>query len=79
MWAFPADVGMTPFSMDPGQAGAFFLASPATGMFLGATPSINFGDSTKFEFDLKPFWEIGLGMLVPGVLIALIGGRARNA
>lgn len=48
-------------------------------MFLGATPSINFGDSTKFEFGLKPFWEIGLGMLVPGVLIALIGGRARNA
>jgi hypothetical protein len=55
--------------------GLFFLASQAAGMLLGATPSINFGDSTKFEFDLKPFWQIGLGMFVPGLLIALIGGR----
>lgn len=58
--------------------GAFFLVSQAAGMFLGAAPSINFGDSTKFEFDLKPFWQIGLGMFVPGLLIALIGGRTMS-
>lgn len=60
--------------------GVFFLASQVAGMSLGATPAINFADSTKFEFDLKPFWQIGLGMSVPGLLIALIGGRtARRA
>ena len=56
--------------------GVFFLVCQVAGAWLGATPSINFGDSTKFEFDLKPFWEIGLAMLVPGLLIALIGGRS---
>ncbi len=56
--------------------GVFFLASQAVGIYLGAAPAINFADSTKFEFDLKPFWQIGLAMLVPGILIALLGGRA---
>ena len=56
--------------------GIFFLASQAAGMMLGAAPSINFGDSTKFEFDLKPFWQIGLGLLIPGTLIALVLRRA---
>jgi len=55
--------------------GGFFLACQLAGMALDATPSINFADSTKFEFDLKPFWQVGLGMLVPGVLVALIAGR----
>lgn len=58
--------------------GAFFLASQTAGMMLGATPSINFGDSTKFEFDLKPFWQVGLGLLVPGVLLALLA-RQRHS
>jgi len=57
--------------------GLFFLASQAAGMYLGAAPTINVADSTKFEFDLKPFWQIGLAMLVPGFLIALVGGRAK--
>jgi hypothetical protein len=54
--------------------GVFFLACQAAGMWLGAAPSINFGDAAKFEFDLKPFWQIGLAALVPGLLIAWIGG-----
>ncbi len=58
--------------------GAFFLVCQAAGMWLGATPSINFGDSAKFEFDLKPFWEIGLAMLIPGVLIGWLAGRRRR-
>ena len=57
--------------------GLFFLACQAAGMWLGATPSINFGNTSKFEFDLKPFWQIGLAMLVPGLLVALIDGRRR--
>ena len=57
--------------------GIFFLASQLAGMMLGATPSINFGDSTKFEFDLKPFWQVGLALLIPGALIAMIPRRRR--
>jgi len=56
--------------------GGFFLVSQGAGMMLGAAPSINLGDSTKFQFDLKPFWQIGLGLLVPGALIGLILRRA---
>lgn len=58
--------------------GVFFLACQAAGMWLGATPSINFGDSAKFEFDLKPFWEIALVMAIPGALIGWLSGRARR-
>jgi hypothetical protein len=58
--------------------GVFFLACQVAGMMLGATPSINFADSTKGDFDLKPFWEIGLALLVPGLVIALIAKMARR-
>jgi len=58
--------------------GVFFLVCQVAGVWLGATPSINFADSAKFEFDLKPFWQIGLAMLVPGVLIGWLGGRERR-
>lgn len=57
--------------------GLFFLLCQAAGAWLGSTPSINFGDSAKFEFDLKPFWEIGLAMLIPGVLIAWLARNRR--
>ena len=55
--------------------GIFFLGCQGAGMWLGTEPSVNFGDTSKFEFDLKPFWEIGLVLLVLGLLIALAGGR----
>jgi hypothetical protein len=55
--------------------GIFFLACQVAGMVLGAQPAINFGDSTKFEFILYPFWQIGLALLVPGLLILMVGGR----
>lgn len=55
--------------------GLFFLVCQAAGMWLGATPSINFGDSAKFEFDLRPFWQIGLAMLIPGALIGWLARR----
>ncbi len=56
--------------------GAFFLMSQAAGMLLGASPAINLGDATKYEFNLKPFWMVGLVFLVPGFAFrALRGGR----
>ena len=51
---------------------AFFLASQGLGTLLGSQPSINFGDPTRFEFILVPFWEIGLALLLPGALAWLL-------
>jgi hypothetical protein len=57
--------------------GVFFLACQVAGMLLGANPSINFGDASQYEFDLKPFWMVGLAFLIPGLLIrALRGSRS---
>jgi hypothetical protein len=57
--------------------GVFFVACQGLGMLLGAAPAINFGDATKYEFDLKPFWMIGLAFLVPGILLGLLQRRLR--
>ena len=53
--------------------GLFFLACEIAGLFLGAEPKINFGDSTKFEFNTKPFWMFGLAFLIPGFIMRLMG------
>ncbi len=53
--------------------GLFFLACQIAGMILGAEPSINFGDATKFEFNTKPFWMIALVLLIPGFFIRIFG------
>ncbi len=56
--------------------GAFFLMRQAAGVLLGASPAINLGDATKYEFNLKPFWMVGLVFLVPGFAFrALRGAR----
>ncbi|KAB2917421.1 MAG: hypothetical protein F9K29_10185 [Hyphomicrobiaceae bacterium] len=56
--------------------GLFFIASQGAGMLLGATPAINFGDATKYEFNLKPFWMVGLAFLVPGLVIRALRGSS---
>jgi TRAP-type mannitol/chloroaromatic compound transport system permease small subunit len=58
--------------------GLFFIACQGAGMLLGATPAINFGDSTKYEFDLKPFWMVGLAFLIPGLVIRALRGPSRS-
>lgn len=55
--------------------GLFFLAAQGAGMLLGAMPAINFGDAMKYEFDLKPFWMVGLALLIPGIAIRALRGR----
>ncbi|HKL77559.1 MAG TPA: hypothetical protein VJ985_04230 [Gammaproteobacteria bacterium] len=57
--------------------GVFFLACQGMGALLGAQPSINFGDPSQFEFILVPFWQIGLGLAVPGTVAGLLA-RARQ-
>jgi hypothetical protein len=53
--------------------GAFFLLSQFIGMWLGATPAINLGDSRQYQFILVPFWQVGLALLVLGAIIWRLG------
>lgn len=58
--------------------GVFFLAAQGLGKLLGARPSINFGDPRQMEFVLVPFWQIGLFLLVPALLIGLLAEKGRR-
>ena len=52
-----------------GGVGAVFVACQLAGMALGLSPQINFSDAKKFEFTLLPFWQIGLALLIPGLVL----------
>ena len=52
--------------------GIFFLLAQGMGLWLGAQPSINFGDARKFEFILVPFWQLGLAALAGTVVLRLL-------
>lgn len=58
--------------------GLFFIACQGAGMLLGAVPAINLGDASKYEFNLKPFWMVGLAFLVPGLIIWALRGEVRS-
>ena len=47
----------------------FFLAAQVAGFFLNMPPTINFGDSSKFEFILVSFWQIGGALLIASLII----------
>jgi len=47
----------------------FFIGAQLAGYFLNMPPTINFGDSSKFEFILVSFWQIGAAFLVAGLII----------
>lgn len=57
----------------------FFLACQVAGYFLGAAPGINFGDFSKMEFNIVPFWQIGAGFLAASLILGFFGGRTREA
>ncbi len=52
--------------------GIFFLLAQGMGLWLGAQPSINFGDARKFQFILVPFWQLGLAALAGAVVLRLL-------
>jgi len=56
------------------MASGFFLAAQLAGYFLSMPPTINFGDSSKFEFILVGFWQVGLVFLVIGFILKYVGG-----
>ncbi|VAW58726.1 hypothetical protein MNBD_GAMMA08-2405 [hydrothermal vent metagenome] len=47
----------------------FFIAAQLAGYFLNMPPTINFGDSSKFEFILVSFWKIGAAFFIAGLII----------
>jgi len=55
--------------------GLFFLACQVAGMWLGTPPSMNFGDAANGEFNLYPFWQLGLVALIGGIIVRLLSGR----
>ena len=79
-FAFPKNA-LTRLARAVVLAGAvFFLGAQAMGAWLGANPSINFGDASRFEFILVPFWQVGLAALIGwGLLRGLAGRKATQA
>jgi len=57
------------------MASVFFLGAQLAGYLLSMPPTINFGDSSKFEFILVSFWQVGLVFLVAGIVLKTIGGH----
>ena len=59
-------------------ASVFFIFAQIAGDLLNMTPAINFGDSSKFEFILVSFWQIGLGFLVVSILLKFAGSKKQT-
>jgi hypothetical protein len=53
-------------------AGLAFIAAYLVLTYNGFAASINFGDSSKFEFNLVPVWQIGLIVAGLGAMVLLI-------
>lgn len=59
-------------------ASIFFLAAQAAGLFLSMPPTVNFGDSSKFEFILVSFWQIGVAFMLAGLFIKFVGAPNKS-
>ena len=52
--------------------GLALIIATAVSIFMGLSPSYNFGDPAKFQFYLVPLWQIGCAVaLVGGALLLL--------
>jgi len=51
----------------------FFLLAQVMGYIPNMPPTINFGDSSKFEFILVSFWQVGLAFLFAAIALKLMG------
>ncbi len=52
--------------------GALFLALQAVTIVLGLDATTNFDDAW-FKIDRKPFWIVGLALLIPGLVLRILG------
>ena len=57
---------------------AIFLSAQLAGYFLNMPPTVNFGDSSKFEFILVSFWQIGSALLIASLIIKYLSGINRS-
>ncbi|VAW64804.1 hypothetical protein MNBD_GAMMA10-1816 [hydrothermal vent metagenome] len=57
----------------------FFFGAQLAGYFLNMPPTVNFGDSSKFEFILVSFWQIGAAFLFAGLVLKFLGGSEQTA
>ena len=53
----------------------FFIAAQIAGYFLNMPPTVNFGDSSKFEFILVSFWQIGIALLIASLIIKYLANK----
>lgn len=59
--------------------GLIFAACEGVGAMLGMEPQINFEFLTGEKFDLRPFWQVGVAMLVPGFILRLFAGSSKDS
>ena len=57
-------------------AGVTVIAASIAMRYMGYQSSYNFGDPSKFEFVLVPFWQMGLAIGVLGAVCLLLSRRA---
>jgi heme/copper-type cytochrome/quinol oxidase subunit 3 len=58
--------------------GIIFVACQVVGWLLGMSPQINFEQFTGKAFDLRPFWQIGVGFVVPALVMMAIARRRQT-
>ncbi len=49
--------------------GILFLLGDGVAQLMDMGANINLGDASKFEFILVRFWQVGLGLLIPGSIL----------
>ena len=60
--------------------GVALLVASGVMTYMGLSASYNFGDPSKFQFVLVPFWQIGLaGVVAGGALLLAARGLKRRA
>jgi hypothetical protein len=59
-------------------AGLAFIAAYLVLTYNGFAASINFGDASKFEFNLIPVWQIGFIVAGLGAMVLLISRLSRR-
>ncbi len=57
--------------------GVLLILGNIAAYFMDMSASYNFGDPTKFEFILVPFWQLGLAAIAISLVIGLISKAFR--
>lgn len=55
---------------------ALLIMGYLIGFSMGISTSYNFGDPNKYEFFLVALWKLGLGALIPGLVVRYLTKKA---